>query len=312
MTTLLLDHPTCELHDMGRFHPECPSRLAAIRRAVDATDWQGRLRREHAPALAMEQLYRVHPKAHVDALLALSPADGMASIDGDTLLNAHSIAAALHAAGSGCLAVDRVIDGNVRNAFCAVRPPGHHAETAIAMGFCLFNNIAVAAEHALARGAQRVAILDFDVHHGNGTVEIFRQRPEVMVCSSFQHPFYPGRYDTVKAPNIVLTPLQAGTGGDEFRRRVERDWVAALQAHRPDMVLVSAGFDAHRDDPLGGLALIDDDYAWLTALIVDQADDLCDGRLVSRLEGGYDLGALARCVTLHLKVLCGLNGNPGS
>ena len=227
----------------------------------------------------------------------------LVQLEGDVAINPYSLRAARLAAGAAQQAVDAVMSGAARNAFCAVRPPGHHAESAAPMGFCVFNNVALAAERALAAGAERVAIFDFDVHHGNGTVEIFQDRPEVMVFSSFQHPFYPGRYDDVRRPNIILHPLPAGTKGDAFRRAIEADWSAAVNAQPPDIVLVSAGFDAHREDPLGGLMLADEDYAWLTGLLKDFAERHCGGRLVSVLEGGYNLKALARCVVRHLRGL---------
>ena len=218
-------------------------------------------------------------------------------------MNRHSLRAARLAAGAVIDAVGEVMSGAAANAFCAVRPPGHHAETTQAMGFCIFNNIALAAEKALALGAERVAVFDFDVHHGNGTVEIFRDRPEVMVCSSFQHPFYPGRFDDVRADHIVLSPLSAGTDGAGFRRAVESLWREASQRHRPDVVLVSAGFDAHREDPLGGLLLDDEDYRWLAELLLDLAQRHAGGRLVAALEGGYDLGALARSSLAFVRAL---------
>jgi acetoin utilization deacetylase AcuC-like enzyme len=198
-------------------------------------------------------------------------------------------------------AVNAVLDGDDQSAFCSVRPPGHHAESDAAMGFCFFNSIAVGADLALARPEiSRVAVLDFDVHHGNGTAEIFKDRPEVLVCSSFQHPFYPHRYHDLVRPSIVNTPLPAGTGSQGFRAALEADWLPALETHKPDLILVSAGFDAHRDDPLAGLNLADDDYAWVAELILSAARSHSRGRMVSALEGGYDLAALARSVHAYL------------
>ena len=303
MTTLFLTHPACELHDMGTRHPESPRRLAAINTMVKARDWGGGLLTDTAPRLDTAHLTGVHPRDHVQALVSLSPEEGLVAVDADTHLNPHSLDASLYAAGAALEATERVIGAGVDNAFCAVRPPGHHAESAIAMGFCLFNSIALAADYAIARGLERVAILDFDVHHGNGTVEIFQDRPEVLVCSSFQYPFYPGRYDRVERPNICLTPLPAGSGSERFRAAVERDWSQALQRHRPEMIFVSAGFDAHRQDPIGGLLLEDDDYTWVTGFIRDQAQRHSAGRLVSLLEGGYHIDALTRSVAAHLTVL---------
>ena len=298
--TLYLHSPSCELHDMGSSHPECPARLQSINQMMAATDWGKQLQLKHASPLNVEGLYKVHPKHHVTALMELSPKEGLVAVDGDTRLNPHSINAALIAAGAAIAATDAVISQQAKNAFCAVRPPGHHAESTISMGFCLFNSVALAAERALATGLQRVAILDFDVHHGNGTVEIFRDRPEVLVCSSFQYPFYPGRYDQVDKPNICLTPLKAGTASNHYRTAIEQQWRQALMAHQPEMIFISAGFDAHREDPLGGLALEDEDYLWLTQFITDIAEQTAQGRIVSLLEGGYNIDALARSVKQHL------------
>ena len=305
MTTHFYSHSSCVLHDMGYGHPESPARLKAIEKAVHKSDWGEKLRFLQAPALQIERLSSVHPRHHVEAILELSPSEGLAYVDGDTVLCPDSIEAARRAAGAAIQATDDVIKGNAENAFCAIRPPGHHAESTIAMGFCLFNNVALAAESALAAGLERVAILDFDVHHGNGTVEIFQDRPEVLVCSSFQYPFYPGRFDRVNKPNICLTPLSAGCGSSDFRTAVERDWNRALNEHQAEMLFISAGFDAHRDDPLGGLRLVDEDYSWITQFICDQANKTAQGKVVSLLEGGYDLNALARCTLLHLEGLVG-------
>jgi acetoin utilization deacetylase AcuC-like enzyme len=303
MHTLFISHPDCEKHVMLPHHPESPARLQHIRRAVNAIDWQDSLVPMEAQEIDADRFAGVHPDHYLAMLAELDPGEGVVRVDADTSLNRHSLRAARLAAGSLVQAVEAVISGSARNAFCAVRPPGHHAETAIPMGFCIFNNIALAAERALSLGAQRVAILDFDVHHGNGTVEIFRERPDVMVCSSFQYPFYPGRFDDVVADHIVLTPLAEGTGSEGFRSAIERDWLPALDRHRPDIILVSAGFDAHREDPLGGLMLEDADYRWVSELLVDAAARHCGGRLVSALEGGYQLEALARCAVTHLQAL---------
>ena len=284
-------------------HPESPARLQSIQRAVAASGLGEKLVAVQACEISRDCFEGVHPDAYLQRLAELNPGEGIARVDADTSLNQHSLRAARLAAGALVQAVEAVWSGQADNAFCAVRPPGHHAESALAMGFCIFNNIALAAERALSLGAERVAIFDFDVHHGNGTVEIFQDRPEVMVCSSFQYPFYPGRYDAVESDNIVLTPLPAGTASDEFRLAVERDWLPAVRRHRPDLVLVSAGFDAHREDPLGGLLLEDDDYLWISELLLAVAADHCEGRLVSGLEGGYNLDALARSAVAHLQAL---------
>ena len=298
----LFTHEDCLRHETPAGHPERPARLAAV---VDRLEADGLLdacsRRAPAPA-DDETLARVHDRRYIDALARAAPADGLLRIERDTVMSPGSLDAARLAAGAVAEAVEHVLDGAAGRAFCAVRPPGHHAESATVMGFCLFNSIAVGAAVALER-VGRVAILDFDVHHGNGTVEIFQDRPEALVCSSFQYPYYPGIRQDVARPNIVNTPLAAGTGSRGFRAAIERDWLSALEAHRPELILVSAGFDAHRADPLAGLALEDDDYRWVTGLIVDAAERFADGRVVSTLEGGYDLDALARCAALHVEGL---------
>jgi acetoin utilization deacetylase AcuC-like enzyme len=250
-------------------------------------------------------LQRVHDPAWLDHLARSLPVSGLVSVDPDTAMGPRSLDAASRAAGAVVKAADQVMTGAHNRAFCAIRPPGHHAETAAAMGFCFYNSVCVAARHVLDDlGAERVAILDFDVHHGNGSVEIMRHEPRALVCSSFQWPFYPGRYDRGDWPNVVLTPLAAGTRGPAFRQRIEREWTGPVRAHRPDLILVSAGFDAHRDDPLGGLDLDVADFRWITEWIVDLADELCGGRVVSALEGGYDLRALAASAAAHVEAMC--------
>lgn len=267
---------------------------------VDGLPWREQLQIEEVRPINNNLLNTVHSDHYLQLLENLAPQQGLAALDGDTLLNPHSKNAAQLAAGAGLQAVEAVMAGRVDNAFCAVRPPGHHAESVSGMGFCIYNSIALAAEQALDLGAERVAILDFDVHHGNGTTEIFLDRPEVMVCSSFQYPFYPGRYDDVEKVHIVLTPLPSGTASSDFRLAIERDWLPALASHQADIILVSAGFDAHREDPLAGLLLEDEDYLWVTQLITHSANQLCKGKIVSMLEGGYKLDALARSVEQHL------------
>ena len=284
-------------------HPESPARLHSIQKALQGQDWGTGLQQLPAREIAADLFAGIHPRQYLDMLAELDPGEGIARIDADTSLNQHSLRAARLAAGAATQAAEAVLGGEADTAFCAIRPPGHHAESAIGMGFCIFNNVALAAERALSLGAARVAILDFDVHHGNGSVEIFLDRPEVLVCSSFQFPFYPGRMDRVEADHIVLTPLEAGSSGDVFRLAIERDWLPALLRHQPDLILVSAGFDAHREDPLGGLMLEDPEYQWISQFIVDAAQRLCQGRIVSTLEGGYHLDALARCVCIHLREL---------
>ena len=295
-------HEDCLRHETSAGHPERPARLTAV---VDRLEADGLLDRSScrtpAPA-ADDALARVHDRRYIAALARAAPTDGLLRVEADTVMSPGSLHAARLAAGAVLAAVQRVLDGEAERAFCAVRPPGHHAESATVMGFCLFNSIAVGAATALER-LGRVAILDFDVHHGNGTVDIFQDRPEALVCSSFQYPYYPGIRQDVVRPNIVNTPLAAGTGSRDFRAAVERDWLPALEAHRPELILVSAGFDAHRADPLAGLELEDDDYRWVTGFIVDAAERFSAGRVVSTLEGGYDLDALARCAALHVQGL---------
>ncbi len=287
-------------------HAESPDRLRAITRHLTDTGLLAELESRQAAPVDDGTLARVHAPHYLASLEALLPTEGVRAVDPDTALCPRTLTAAHMATGAVVAAVGAVLDGEAQTAFCAVRPPGHHAESDAAMGFCFYNSIAVGADVALAReDVSRVAVLDFDVHHGNGTVEIFRDRPEVLVCSSFQHPFYPHRYhDTVRG-NIVNTPLPAGTGSAAFRRALEADWLPALTAHRPDLILVSAGFDAHRDDPLAGLLLSDEDFGWLGELILAAARDHTGGRVVSALEGGYDLAALARSVAAYLTALKG-------
>ncbi len=304
MATAYITHQDCCRHEMGSFHPESPERLKAIHAYLEKSGLTERLTHLQAEPATTRQLERIHPAKYVANLRVSQPQQGLTPIDPDTSLCPHSIRAAELAAGAVIQAVQGVCEETFDNAFCAVRPPGHHAERETSMGFCLFNNIAVGVAHAQTEfQLDRVAILDFDVHHGNGTVDIFKDEPSVLVCSSFQHPFYPGRYSDIERPNIINTPLAAGTDGDRFRRAVERDWLPALELHKPEMIFVSAGFDAHQDDPLGGLNLLEEDYTWVTGLICQAANRYSKGRLVSVLEGGYDLDALARSVGAHVEAL---------
>jgi acetoin utilization deacetylase AcuC-like enzyme len=251
-----------------------------------------------------ERILAAHSQSHVDFLTASKPKDGIVPLDPDTWMSPASLSVAELAAGAVFAGMDTVLNGAQRRVFCAVRPPGHHAERDSAMGFCLLNSVAIAAVAALDHtDVERVAILDFDVHHGNGTVDICRDHPQILVCSSFQSPYYPNRLDDLVQPNIVNTPLAAGSSGSTFRAAVERDWLPALEAHQPDIVFVSAGFDAHVDDPLADLRLVEEDYRWVTQFIVAVANQYAQGRVVSTLEGGYDLDALARSVTAHIEAL---------
>ena len=305
MTTAYLSHPDCLRHENAPGgHPESPLRLAAIADELRAAGLWRRLAHVEAPPASREQLLRAHTARHADALTVLAPARGFRQLDADTGMNEFSLSAALHAAGAVVRAVDGVCGGEFANAFCAVRPPGHHASRDAAMGFCLFNSVAVGAAHALAaHGLARVAVLDFDVHHGNGTADIFGDEARVLFCSTFQHPFYPYSGPDDTSGHVVVTPLPVGSNGAAFRAAVERDWLPALERFRPELALVSAGFDAHGDDPLAGLLLSEVDYAWVTEQLIGVAARHAGGRLVSSLEGGYHPGALARSVRAHLEVL---------
>jgi acetoin utilization deacetylase AcuC-like enzyme len=299
-------HPHCLEHDPGPGHPESPARLKAVLEALDDPEF-ALLDRIEAPRATRAQLARVHRADFVDDILAGAPERGWHRLDADTLMSPGSAEAALRAAGAVCAAVDGAIAGWNRRAFCAVRPPGHHATPSSAMGFCLFNNVAVGAAHAIAaHGLQRVAVVDFDVHHGNGTQDIFWSDPRVLYASSHQWPLYPGtgaRDETGAAGNVVNAPLPPGAGSAEFRRACEEVIVPALEAFGPQLVMISAGFDAHRLDPLASLALDAADYAWITRRLVDLAQRHARGRVVSSLEGGYSLSALKDAAAAHVAAL---------
>ncbi len=304
MNTGFFSHPTCQQHDMGATHPESPKRLRAIEEQLSNTNlWQD-LKHFSAPKASFADLSLAHSQSSINLVHSTAPKQGQAYLDGDTSMNPYSLDAALLAAGAGIAATDAVLQGHLDNAFCAVRPPGHHAEHDLPMGFCLFNNVAIAALHALQQeGIERVAILDFDVHHGNGSVDIFAEDDRVLVCSSYQHPHYPMRHHDTLAQHLVHCPLTAGSGSQEFRQTIEQKWLPALQWHKPQMIFISAGFDAHRLDPLADLNLHENDYAWVTSLIMDQARSHAQGRVVSMLEGGYHLHALAASVQQHIQTL---------
>ena len=293
---------------MGRGHPEQPARLTAIEDQLIASGVEGHLKRYAAPLATDEQLARVHPIEYVRAIREAAPESGIVHLDPDTAMNPHTLNAALRAAGAAVLAVDLIFKEQFSSVFCSVRPPGHHACRARPMGFCIFNNVAVAARHALqAHGIERVAIIDFDVHHGNGTEDIFENDPQVLMASTFQHPFYPYSGTEDPAPNMVNIPLAAGAGSKHFREAVTKHWVPALEAFRPELMIFSAGFDAHIEDEMAMLQLKDADYGWVTEQVKSIADRQAQGRIVSMLEGGYALGALGRSVVQHLRVLAGLN-----
>ena len=305
MTTLLYTHPACLDHDPGRYHPESPDRLRAVLEALDAPEF-ARLDRREAPEASLDDIARVHQRGFVERLLAAVPASGHVGIDADTVLSPESGRAALRAAGAVVAAVDAVVAGEADNAFCAVRPPGHHAEPLRAMGFCLFNNVAIGALRAReVHGLARVAVIDFDVHHGNGTQACFYDDASLFYASTHQFPLYPGTGAARETGvgNIVNVPLPPLAGSRQFRLGVSREILPALDAFRPEMVLISAGFDAHRSDPLAQLLLDESDYTWVTEQLVEIARQHAGGRVVATLEGGYDLAALGASAAAHVRVL---------
>jgi acetoin utilization deacetylase AcuC-like enzyme len=307
LQTALITHPDCVRHEMGSYHPECPERIAAIEDRMIASGLAHHLQRFDAPIVERHCLTRVHSEAHVSRVESMAPETGHAQLDPDTSMNTYSLTAALRAAGAAVLATDLTARGEVDNAFCAVRPPGHHATHDRVMGFCFFNNVAVGAAHAMAvHGASRVAIVDFDVHHGNGTEDIFHDDPRVMLCSTFQHPFYPYCGAGSGNEHIINVPLAAGSGSDDFRAAVMDNWLPALERFQPEFLFVSAGFDAHREDDMAFLNLVDADYRWVTQQIKSVAEQYCPGRIVSLLEGGYALNALGRSAEVHVRELAGL------
>src|SRR5581483_6948303 len=290
-----ITHPSCALHDMGSYHPECPDRLHAIGDRLISAGLDAHLVHHTAPEATREQPERAHDSDYIAEIEGSTPDEGLYYIDPDTALNPYSVTAAKHAVGAAVLATDLVLRGECQRAFCAVRPPGHHAERGRAMGFCIFNNVAVAALHALeAHGLERVAIVDFDVHHGNGTENIFTGDERVLMVGTFQHPLYPYSGFDSKAPNMVNVPLAAGSGTQQLQAAVNDRWMPALEKHQPQLIIVSAGFDAHREDPLAGLRFTEADYAWVTRTLVEVANRHAQGRIVSSLEGGYNLSALGR------------------
>ena len=309
-------HSDCWKHEMGPGHPECPERLDAIEKQLQTSDVRDLLDRREAPLAAIGDIELAHDRMLVAAIRGLSDqlADDMlaggpshAQIDPDTALNVHTWKAALRAAGAAIAATDAVMAGEMKTAFCAVRPPGHHAEHAKAMGFCFFNNIAIAAKYALERhGLKRVAVVDFDVHHGTGTEDIVRGDKRMLMVSFFQHPLFPFSGADTAEPNMVNLPVPANTRGMDIREMIDMMWMPRLEAFKPEMIFISAGFDAHRDDRLGQLSLNEQDFAWITERIKHVANRHAKGRIVSSLEGGYSLGALGRSVEAHVRVLAGL------
>ena len=312
MTTAFYSHPDCRGHDMGEGHPECPERLDAIDDHLRATGLDIALDRRDAPLASAADLDRAHERryvAEIGDVLQRIAADGRPrAIDADTIAAPGTWQAVMRAAGAAVAATDAVIDGEVENAFCAVRPPGHHATPESPMGFCLFNNVAIAARRALdVHGLERVAIIDFDVHHGNGTAASFHDDPRVLMASFFQHPFYPYTDPEPITATSINVPVPAYTGGDVVRKLVTEQWLPALHAFRPQMIFISAGFDAHKEDDMGGMALVEADYAWITHQVADIARRYAGGRIVSCLEGGYALSALGRSVVAHVKALAELD-----
>ncbi|MCK2125330.1 histone deacetylase family protein [Thauera aromatica] len=306
-TTAFITHRECWLHDMGAMHPECPERLAAINDRLIASGLDMYVSFYDAPVAERVQLARVHAAEYLEELFASVPEHGIRHLDPDTAMSPGTMKAALRSAGAGVLATDLVMKGEIENAFCAVRPPGHHAERAKAMGFCFMNNVAIAAAHALeAHGLERVAIVDFDVHHGNGTEDIFRDDPRVMMAGVFQHPFYPYSGTDNPPPHMRNVPLPAGTRGEAFRQVFSDILMPALRSHNPQMIFISAGFDGHYEDDMGSLGLLEADYVWATEQVKIVAESCGHKRIVSILEGGYALSALARSVVAHIKSLADL------
>lgn len=306
MSTLLVSHPACLDHLTPLGHPERPDRLRAVERALEEEKFSS-LAREQAPMVALETIALCHPMEYIESLREASPREGMIQIDADTSMSPGSFEAALRAAGGAVLAVNEVVTKRAANAFVATRPPGHHAETARPMGFCFFNNAAIAARHARKKhGLDRVALIDFDVHHGNGSQDIFWSDSKVLYCSTHEMPLYPGTGspgERGEHNNIVNAPLHAGDGGQQFRAAMENIVLPQVEEFKPDMIVISAGFDAHMRDPLANLNLVEADFAWITRRLMDIADAVCGGRIVSVLEGGYDLEGLARSASAHVLTL---------
>ncbi|MFP5405984.1 MAG: histone deacetylase family protein [Gammaproteobacteria bacterium] len=308
MKAAYISHPSSQRHEMGAGHPECPERVAAIADRLLMRGVLDHMDSFEAPEATFEQIARAHDMRYVLELQALSPASGHVALDPDTSMNPHTFDAARHAAGALVLATDLVLGGGYTRAFCNVRPPGHHAGRSGASGFCFFDNVAVGIRHALSEfGLERVAIVDFDVHHGNGSEDILAGDERVLMVSTFQRRLYPFSGEHPLGPNMCNVPLEPYSGGESLRAAVTGQWLPALEAFSPQMVFVSAGFDAHREDDMSNLMWRDEDYDWVSRQIVAFADACCEGRIVSALEGGYHLGALARCAELHVRALLGLD-----
>lgn len=305
MTVAVITHSECSLHDNGsQYHPESPDRLDAITNQIVSSGLDKTLMHYDAPKAQKQDLYRVHDKQYVDRVFETAPKYGNIVLDGDTGMNPDSLNAALRSAGAMLKAVDLVMGEEQKRAFCGVRPPGHHAGKSHAAGFCIFNNVAVGAAYAMEKYAvQRIAILDFDVHHGNGTEEIFTGESRVLFGSSFQHPYYPYSGADTNQPNMMNLPLPAGTTGEEWQQVVTQQWLPRLDAFEPQLIIISAGFDSHWEDDMGGFKLLEDDYVWFTREMCKLAEKYADGRIISCLEGGYDLSSLGRSAVVHIKEL---------
>lgn len=303
MSTAYISHPDFMKHEMGRHHPECPERIAAIEDQLIQSRLDAHLKRIDPPLASEADITRVHSEDHLAFVKSKAPSSGYSMIDGDTIMNPATWTVSLRAAGAAIAAVDAVMQGEVNNAFCAIRPPGHHAEPHRSMGFCVFNNVAIATRYAIEKyDLDRVAVIDFDVHHGNGTEAAFINDPHVLMCSFFQHPFYP--YSGLEGgDNMVNVPLPASTNGKIVRDMISKTWIPRLDEFKPQLIIISAGFDAHREDDLGQMGLVEDDYVWMTKQLMEVANRYCDGKIVSCLEGGYNLSALGRSVAAHLKTL---------
>ena len=307
MSTAFISHADSLQHEMGSHHPECPARVQAIEDQLILSRIDAYLTYIDPPLATEQQLALVHTPEHIERVKSSSPASGYYAIDGDTTMNPYTWQAALRSAGGAIAAVDAVMNKKASNAFSCLRPPGHHAEPHQAMGFCFFNNVAIAAKYALEHyGLERVAVIDFDVHHGNGTEAAFMNEPRVLMCSYFQHPFYPYSEPRTDLPNMVNVPLPAYTAGPAVREVVELGWMPRLREFKPQFIFISAGFDAHREDDMGQMGLVEADYAWITRQLMTVANETAEGRIVSCLEGGYNLSALARSVVAHLKELADL------
>ena len=306
--TAFISHPDTLLHVMDGSHPESPARITAIKNAVLSSNLKQKLQFYDAPVASITQLKLVHTAEYVEHIHNIAPKAGLVRLDADTAMGPMSLSAALHASGAVILATDLVMLGKVNNAFCCVRPPGHHAGRANSAGFCIFNHVAVGVAHAIAQyNIKRVAIIDFDVHHGDGTEDIFKDNPNVMLCSTFQHPFYPHRGADTRSNNMINVPMKAHANGSDFKKVFETEFKPALEAFKPEIVFISAGFDAHINDPLADLALTTVDYVWMTEFIKTIVKKYAQNRIISSLEGGYDLPSLAESALAHIETLS-ING----